>query len=329
MKTITIIIPMYNVSQYLHKCINSVVNQNVDNGSVEVIMVNDESPDDSLEVANSLAQKYNFIKIISQKNKGLGGARNTGIDNATGDYILFLDADDWLIENSLRDLISILTTEDLDILEFGANLVSEQGHVVGAVSKHSEGNITTGIDYYNNIKYSGSACNKLYNVDFLNRHELRFLEKIYGEDFEFNTRAFYYAKQVLAIEKICTEFLQTTNSITRNNDRSKKDKYLSDYIKILKNIKNFYDEIENPTQAIEAFFKERFTMININAFYMMFKHRYAFSEVLNYRDRLIAENVFYNDFPVAIKKKDFFRKLFLKNFALFRIAGAIRKVMSI
>lgn len=319
---------MYNVSQYLHKCIASVVNQDLDHDSIEVVMVDDESPDDSIDVANTLRKKYNFIKIISQKNKGLGGARNTGIDNATGDYILFLDADDWLIHNSLHSIVSTADNLNLDILEFGANLVSETGNVVGTVSQDSENIIRNGIDYYNKIKYSGSACNKLYRRDFLYRNKLHFLEKIYGEDFEFNTRSFFYAEKVLATREVCTEFLQSTNSITRNKDKSKKDKYLNDYIKILKNVKNFYTNVENPNQAAtEAFFEERLTMININAFYMMFKNCYSFQEVQNYKKTLIKEKLFYNDFNVAIMKKNIFRKIFLKHFSLFKLAIKIKTLV--
>ena len=77
----SIIIPMYNVAQYIEKCVQSVIDQNLKPGTFEVIMVNDDSPDNSLEIATSLSKRYNFITIISQKNKGLGGARNTGIQN--------------------------------------------------------------------------------------------------------------------------------------------------------------------------------------------------------------------------------------------------------
>ena len=270
---ISIIIPMYNVAKYLEKCVASIYEQNFKPNTFEIIMVNDESPDNSLEVANTLALKHDVIKIISQKNKGLGGARNTGIENATGRYLIFLDADDWLMPNTVNEIIEIATKHDLDVLEFGAHRVSEDNTIISSSSKSSHGKTYNGVDYYNNIKYAGSACNKLYSNAFLKTNNLFFLEKIYGEDFEFNTRIFYCAKKVMAVENICASFLNSSNSITRNNDKSMKDKYLNDFILILSSIKTFQEENQQypPIESTDLFFKERFAMVNINAFYLMFK----------------------------------------------------------
>lgn len=102
---VTIIIPVYNVEKYLRKCLDSVVGQTYTN--LEIICVNDGSPDHSLEILEEYAARDNRIKIISQKNTGLSGARNTGLEHATGDYILFVDSDDWIdldtCEKALRE----------------------------------------------------------------------------------------------------------------------------------------------------------------------------------------------------------------------------------
>ena len=89
MKTVSVIIPVYNVEKYLTKCLDSVVNQTYTN--LEIICVNDGSPDNSAKILEAFAKKDSRIKIINQENKGLSGARNTGIESATGDYIVFLD----------------------------------------------------------------------------------------------------------------------------------------------------------------------------------------------------------------------------------------------
>ncbi len=325
----SIVIPMYNVAHYLDKCVNSVLDQNLKQGTFEVLMINDESPDNSLDVANRLADKYAFIKVISQKNKGLGGARNTGVSNASGKYIIFLDADDWLIPNSLESLVHICDTRELDILEFGAHLVSENEEILFTVSKNSDSKVYNGIEYYNTIKYSGSACNKMYRRDFLLEYKLVFLEKIYGEDFEFNTRSFYYAQRVLAINQVCAAFLQTSNSITRNNDKKKKDKYLNDFVIILSNISDFWKSVSDKVNdvAVSNFFTERLTMVNINAFYQMFKNNYSYKEIRDYKTKLKDKGLFYVDHSVAIKKKDLFRKIMLKNFFLFGLSQPIKKAI--
>lgn len=322
---------MYNVAHYLEKCVKSVINQNLKSGSFEVIMINDDSPDNSLEVANNLSEQQDFIRVISQKNKGLGGARNTGIKNSKGQYIIFLDADDWLLPNSLNKLIEISDKHELDILEFGADLVAENGETINTLSRSSGSKIYHGIEYYNTIKYAGSACNKLYSRTFLETNKLFFLEKIYGEDFEFNTRALFFTKRILAVENVSVAFLQSSNSITRNNDRGKKDKYLNDFVHILSSIKDFRDRYAqvNQNDSVDSFFNERLTMVNINAFYLMFKNNYSFNEIKKYKETLKKKKLFYIKHPVDIKKKELFRKIILNNFFLFRPIQIIKRTLNI
>lgn len=327
MKTVSIIIPMYNVATYLNKCISSIFEQDIPITDFEIIMIDDESPDNSLEIATKLSEKHSNIKIISQKNKGLGGARNTGITNATGEYILFLDADDWFIPNTIKKIITKAKQSNLDILEFGFNQVDINGKIVNSLAINND-NIFNGVNYYNNLKYAGSACNKLYLNSFLKKNNLFFLEKIYGEDFEFNTRAFFYAEKVMATDIICSEFLQSDNSITRNKSKSMKTKYLNDYIKILDNIKSFYlkNNIENKPE-VAIYFGERLTLVNINAFFMMFKNKYSYKEILDYKKSLDTKKILYIKQTVTNKKKNIFRRIMLQNFFLFKFSQPIIKLI--
>lgn len=327
MKIVSIIIPMYNVAAYLNKCISSIFEQDIAITDLEIIMIDDESPDNSLEVATKLAKKHSNIKIISQKNKGLGGARNTGITNATGEYILFLDADDWFIPNTIKKIITKAKQNNLDILEYGFNQVNNNGKIVNSLAICND-NIFDGVNYYNNIKYAGSACNKLYSRSFLMENNLVFLEKIYGEDFEFNTRAYFFANKVMATDIICSEFLQSDNSITRNKSKSMKTKYLNDYIKILDNIKSFYlkNNIENKPE-VAIYFGERLTLVNINAFFMMFKNKYSYKEILDYKKSLDTKKILYIKQTVTNKKKNIFRRIMLQNFFLFKFSQPIIKLI--
>ncbi|MET0945561.1 MAG: glycosyltransferase, partial [Flavobacterium sp.] len=240
MKKLSIIIPMYNVAQYLEKCIGSVYNQELNEQEFEVILVDDESPDNSLVVAESLTKNLPNVTIISQKNKGLGGARNTGLCHATGKYILFLDADDWYLPNALQHILTLARDNELDILEFASQGITPQGIVQyhsSAVSKE----ISDGMTYYNSVRYLHSACNKLYNIDFLKKNNLFFSEHIFIEDFEFNTRTFALAERVLATDFLVAQFLQSPNSITRNSDPLKKEKIIKDLIVVLHKTKDSYD----------------------------------------------------------------------------------------
>ena len=127
---LSVIIPMYNVEQYIETCIQSVYKQHIDTKEFEVILVDDESPDNSLQVAEKTTASFDNVKIISQRNKGLGGARNTGIKHAAGKYILFLDSDDWFIENSLEHILAIARKNNTEILEFGAQQINVDGSLL-------------------------------------------------------------------------------------------------------------------------------------------------------------------------------------------------------
>ncbi|MBP0902475.1 glycosyltransferase family 2 protein [Mariniflexile gromovii] len=331
MKQISIIIPVYNVAKYLEKCINSTYNQELTENEFEIIAVDDESPDDSLQVLNEIKKNHFNIRVISQKNKGLGGARNTGLLNASGEYILFLDADDYYIENSLKEIYTIAKDSSLDILEFGAQGVDISEKIVYETAISNNYTIQSGIHHYNNLKYMNSACNKLYKRSFLEENKLFFVEKIYGEDFEFNTRALYLAKRTMAISNIVAKFLQSEESITRSNDIEKKRKYANDFIDILQRIDSFRLNFENDkSEGHDQFFNERMSILNVDLFYITFKNNFPISEILTLKDILKSKGVFRTNYSISDKKKNLFRMVFLNfNFLFFRTALMLKKTFKI
>lgn len=318
---------MFNVEKHVEPCVLSVLDQGFSNDKIEIILVDDESPDNSLLIAKDLENKYSCIKVISQKNKGLGGARNTGIKNSTGEYLLFLDTDDVYIKSTLEDILEIAKLNDLDILEFGAIGIDEKGETVYKISKSNKPYILSGLEYYNSFKYMNSACNKLYKKSFLIENNLFFIEKIYGEDFEFNTRALFYAKRVMAVKNIVAKFLQTEDSITRTNDIAKKRKYLNDLINILRKTKSFEASLMNSNDdKIKNFFNTRMTHTNIDVFFMMFKYKFSYSEITKTKQILKEEGLFFTKKRVDDFKKNIFRIFFLNfNFVFFQLACYFKK----
>ena len=111
---ISIIIPFYNVENYIAKCINSVKNQTFTD--FECILIDDESPDTSKQIAEQIIQNDKRFRVISQLNKGLGGARNTGLDNAKGEWVVFLDSDDYWERDFLRIMYEKATKYNADII---------------------------------------------------------------------------------------------------------------------------------------------------------------------------------------------------------------------
>lgn len=307
---LSVIIPMYNVEKYIHKCINSVVQNNLKKHDFEIIIVDDESPDNSLSIATEIAKEFDNIKIISQKNKGLGGARNTGIQNAKGKYLLFLDSDDFYNLNSLETIVKIAIENELEILEFGAIVVDSNNKIISTVAISTENKIFDGINYWQNFNSINSACNKLYLKEFLISNSILFKEKIYAEDYEFNTRALYFAKKVMATKYIVSNFLTSNNSITRNKTDNTKEKYRRDLINILEHIKKF--ESNNPTNT--TFFKERLSLLNVDLFILMLKNNYSFKEISKTKKELKEKNTFHLEFKIRNFRKNILRIIFLRFF---------------
>jgi len=319
MKIISIIVPMYNVAQYIEKCIESLYKQGINEKDFEVVIVDDESTDNSIEIASKNTQFKTNVKIIAQKNKGLGGARNTGLKNASGKYILFLDSDDWYVPNVLNKLIKLATINDLDILEFAAQGIHPNGNIEYH-AEHVSTKVLDGMTYYNENRYLHSACNKLYNRNFLEYNNLYFSEKIYIEDFEFNTRVFSMANRVLATDLLVAQFLQSPNSITRNSSLSNRNKIIEDLIIVLEKTKKAYTNhsLSNQENA-HKYFNERLAFLNVNIFYQLFKNRATFLEIEIVKNQLIESELFYVNHEVYQRKKNWFRIILLKNFWLFKI----------
>ena len=156
---ISFIIPVYNVEKYVAKAVDSVINNNWGQYTFEIVVVDDESPDNSIDIVRHI-QNQNpkaDIKIFSQKNKGLGGARNTGISKASGDYIFFLDSDDYILQNVFVDLLNKTYQNNLDVLEFAAKRVDEVGRVIDEVFHIStEHRVLTGEDYVREVNFANS-----------------------------------------------------------------------------------------------------------------------------------------------------------------------------
>lgn len=313
---LSIIIPMYNVENYLEKCVGSILTQNVDFG-YEIIMINDGSTDSSLEKARKIALQNSNITVISQENKGLGGARNTGIANASGDYLLFLDADDIIAEECMQKLTKIAVTNQLDVLEFAVKGITEAGRIVYRFSSKTN-EVMTGISYCNSVKYMNSACNKLYKRDFLVEYNLFFLEKIFIEDFEFNTRAFALAQRILATDILGAYFLQSNNSITRNNNVEKRNKMIQDIQKVITIINQKFLENKKHIE-ISNYYLEKLNFLTATLFYKMLEKGAPYKEVIFLKKEMQAQNLFFVNYPINDRGKNILRKILLKNIYLYPI----------
>lgn len=128
MKLLTYIIPLYNSSKWLCKCLDSVLNQDIPEENVEIICVNDGSPDNSADIARSYQKNHPCIVVLDQENQGPSGARNNGMRHATGKYLAFVDPDDFVEPNVFGGLVKQMEDKQLDMLRFNFQMVDEMYH---------------------------------------------------------------------------------------------------------------------------------------------------------------------------------------------------------
>lgn len=196
---ISIIIPIYNVEEYVGKCLDSIFSQGIADDEFEVVAVNDGSPDNSVKVVERYAAKHSNIMIINQPNGGVSVARNTGIDNATGDYITFVDPDDWIGENALAKSCAILTMKgNSDIIVLNIEKSDTHTKIYDWTSSLSENVYYDGVELFTKYKYlRGSVCGGFYRRSFLNKNGLRFPTGVRnGEDTIFFSMCQTYAKKM-------------------------------------------------------------------------------------------------------------------------------------
>lgn len=180
--TISVIVPCYNVDAYLEKCLRSILDQ--DYPYVEVVVVDDGSPDDSFNVARSVARKDRRVKIVRQENRGLGGARNTGIEKSTGKFITFVDPDDTISRAGYLTMARTLhrTGSDFVVGTMQRQLGEKRWVPKWATSVHSRKRLRTVLEEDPTVLQDVFVCNKLFRKDFWKRAVGSFPERIRYED---------------------------------------------------------------------------------------------------------------------------------------------------
>ena len=196
---ISVIVPVYNAIKYLSRCVESILNQN--NTEFELILVNDGSTDDSLTICKRYAGKDSRVIVIDKPNGGASSARNAGIDRSKGDYICFVDADDYVSQDYLGDLYQDMCSEnDIDLVMHGMIQVKSDHQAVISFSRSKTYNLDDGSFFkeINLFKFCGPCC-KLFKRDILSEYHIRFNESIIcAEDFDFLAKYLSHCYQVKA-----------------------------------------------------------------------------------------------------------------------------------
>ena len=239
---ISIVVPIYNVANYLSRCIESIINQSYLN--IEIILVNDGSTDNSLSICEEYAILDPRIIVLNQKNRGLAGARNSGLNIASGEYIGFIDSDDKIDSEMVLSFVTIFEKMSPDVI-LSNILQYEQGNTKYNIIRndipYNTGFSKKEIEQYLLKPYYGeemgiipSCCTKMYNISFLKSNKLSFDESLKrAEDYWFNFFVFKKASCAFIIDKAFYHYYANEGSMIRTFRESDFKHYLNSHIKII------------------------------------------------------------------------------------------------
>ncbi|MBQ7759550.1 MAG: glycosyltransferase family 2 protein [Acidaminococcaceae bacterium] len=200
MLRVSIIVPVYNVELYLEKCILSLINQTYKN--IEIILIDDGSTDKSGKICDEYCQRDNRIKVFHNKNNGVSHARNYGINNSCGDYIAFVDSDDYVDKKYVERLIGGIETEEYDLVVcryFTIDYVRRK-----TIEHNINGTLTNKFydDYSKIVNFIGGPVFKIYKSSIIKHNKLNFPENMsYSEDRVFNNKFFRYVNKYKFIDE--------------------------------------------------------------------------------------------------------------------------------
>jgi len=240
---LSIIIPVYNVESYLCKCLDSIICQY--NNKIEIILVDDGSTDNSPIICNEYANLYSYIKVVHKENGGLSDARNVGMNLAGGKYIMFVDSDDYLENNSLEKIDYYLSIYEPDILVGDAHVINGKKDIIH--SGFAKDIIVSGSQYLQNELMAGSmnmaVWLNIYNSEFLKKNNLNFKLGILHEDEEFTPRAFLLAEKVVYSGCMFYHYVLRDNSITNKQDQVKN---AIDLFNTCYQLEKIYEKVKEP-----------------------------------------------------------------------------------
>lgn len=248
MMKFSIVVPAYKVEKYLPKCIESITAQSYEN--LEIILINDGSPDNCLDIMQRYAGQDDRIIVVSQENGGLSAARNAGLKIATGDYVAFIDSDDWIEPDMFAELEHRIRQERPDFICFRLqydSLTSGKCWVYGkpypiSVMEGSDRILKDTLEVKN---IPTSAWSKVYNRRFLGDHCLKFKPGIVNEDTLFSLQAACHAEKVSFVNRVFYHTIERPGSISR----SAQDRLFRDMAIALNDVKEYlvrYNRFDNP-----------------------------------------------------------------------------------
>ncbi len=291
MKLLSVIIPAFNCEKSIERTVDSIISSGLTD--YEIVIVNDGSTDNTASVCNSICSQYSFVKYAEQENSGVSAARNKGISIATGEYIMFFDADDTAQENGFSECVNIIESKKPDILVFGMSfdyykngklyrrdkLISEQN---GLLNKTQ---IKENLDNLYNTNSLSSACNKIFKRALIVDNNILFNTNYFlMEDFLFSLECLKVSENIYCLPKALYHYKQSENEKKFFN-RLKRIDNLCEYVLPFKTTINELASGENEDSVFNNFF---FMLLSQRMYYATKNEIRQLSEKLN-NDKLFND----------------------------------------
>ncbi len=254
---LSIVVPMYNAGPYLEPCVRSLLDQDLEPPEYEILLVNDGSTDDTLQVAERLNARHPNIRIISQQNKGQGAARNLGFERSQGEFVWFVDADDIVARRCLGTLLRILQSHNLDLVTFDILRVLDRtvpegfGFVADAPLERAE----SGVQYIASHNYDNGPWGYIIRAEYLRERNVRFVEGHWCEDGMFSLSAIAGARRVAKLPVQVYGYVLNPNSTTSSKSRFHQRTMLGDFLYAVDYFDHFMEGTRQAMDEVPGFRK--------------------------------------------------------------------------
>lgn len=330
---VSVIVPVYGVEKYLYRCVKSLRNQKLKN--IEIILVDDESPDNCPKLCEDYVKEDARIKVVHKKNGGLGYARNTGMEYAHGEYIAFIDSDDYVEENMFFDLYKFAKENKLDTVIAGFNKVLNSGEIIKNVETDEEqifrgkqklqmfvgGMLGTPAKASKTLKYQMSVWRGIYSRKVIKKNHIRFCSErqFISEDIIYHLDYFDKANSLGILPLAVYNYCENGASLTKTFRKDRFEKNLILYKKIIEKMNLYKYPSEIYEYAMKLFLirtKSAITSIVLN--HKILEHKEARnivnSIINNSTLREVLEKYPIKELP--IRRQIFFRILKLRRYSL-------------
>lgn len=290
---ISIIVPVYNSEKYINRCLDSILNQTYKD--LEIVLVNDGSTDQSLSILENYAAIDSRIKVVSQQNQGVAVARNTGLDNATGNYILYVDSDDWIENNMVGGMVELSANADIVFCGHDTANTPDKVDELGVIEIEEWDQERQLLEFMKHKRMTGMLWNKLIKKDLT--EGCRFNPKTgYGEDAEFLWKILKKSDKMVVTNEILYHHVMEDTSISHLSFNDKKYSAIPMWEEINK-------EVEESYTSLIPLARERLMCVAVFSMYEARKCGYRNKEQLAHMRFIVRRHLF--DF---MKSKNVSRK---------------------